>query len=451
MKDLGLGYNNSPGGFRFDIPKDNKPGLFEPNNNDNKTSLFEPNNNNEPSEFVWNPDPGNDKANNLFPTDNADSKFSFNAPSDNSAFSFNPPSTNSKSSFNKPPLPSNLITNDPLNSNNKRKRTSVITGVCAKKNKLIGTPMVRDMFFNGAQPSPASALVGLNLNGRSGSGEMLPKLQSCLDTCRNVLSESEFILGCGDGGMGATGLGEDEDLFEMDVPHHLLVAEKKWKQISCGELNGCAVASDGSCWIWGANDHGNLGVSKELATLYEPEIAQFPIEGVKIVKCTMGGTHTVMCDTEGRLWSAGTFKKDGIVGHRYDAANKKIIKEQVSFVQLTEVRRLCSSHVRDKFKTLPRIIDISSGTNHFIMLDEEKKIWEMGVTSLGQRCSRRNQLKYLVPRQSGFVGPLASLKFTQIVCGDYFNCAISDKEELYTWGQNNYMQCGHKNTKILDR
>merc|ERR1711933_153527 len=91
---------------------------------------------------------------------------------------------------------------------------------------------------------------------------------------------------------------------------------------------------------------------------------------------------------------------------------------------------------------LPPIVDISSGCDHFLMLDKSGDIWEMGITLLGQRTSRRNQKLYLQPRLAGLPQRLRGTKFRAVRCGAHFNMAISTEDDLYAWGQNNYLQCG---------
>ena len=119
-------------------------------------------------------------------------------------------------------------------------------------------------------------------------------------------------------------------------------------------------------------------------------------------------------------------------------------------------------------KRRPTIIDISSGANHFLMLAINGEIWEMGVSKLGQRTAERLMKKYLMPHRVSFVtkpGTGKKVKFQSIACGAHHNLAISNENQcvsivfllfcfvlyvyniniwnrLYSWGQNNYCQCG---------
>jgi len=116
------------------------------------------------------------------------------------------------------------------------------------------------------------------------------------------------------------------------------------------------------------------------------------------------------------------------------------VKDQSTFIQLQYISSI-GTDIQSQ-PELPPIVDIQSGVNHFLMLDNDGKIWEMGITSLGQRVSQRLQKNYLIPRRSPFLSSQSSLHFTHICCGSYFNLAISRTGNLYTWGQNNWLQCG---------
>jgi len=81
------------------------------------------------------------------------------------------------------------------------------------------------------------------------------------------------------------------------------------------------------------------------------------------------------------------------------------------------------------------------------MLDVKGSIWKMGVTKLGQRwCSRK---KYLCPQRVSVINAARNrratkkIKFIKIACGNHHNLAISSSNQLYSWGQNIWLQCGH--------
>ena len=42
-------------------------------------------------------------------------------------------------------------------------------------------------------------------------------------------------MGCGYGGMGATGLGEDDDEIEQEIPKMITLPDKNWSDLCCGK------------------------------------------------------------------------------------------------------------------------------------------------------------------------------------------------------------------------
>lgn len=303
-------------------------------------------------------------------------------------------------------------------------------------------------------------------------GTMCDKLKKCLEEARES-DKTDFILACGYGGMGSTGLGdipdeeenanpeegsdaemEDDDEeyvdpYEAAVPTFMFaLPDMQWSDLDCGAFNAGCVSSCGTAFVWGTNDHGNLGISNTVvSTQFEPLQASFP-EKVCIRKIGMGGSHTVFCDSKGQVWTAGTFKSDGEVGHHVDVDSGMIVVNQKSFMKIEKYSSVCVANMRDKDRTLPPIVDVQSGADHFLMLDDTGHIWEMGITVMGQRSSKRNQKKYLIPRKSPLVGSRAHLRFTKIRCGSHFNLAISREGDLYSWGQNMWMQCGHPRPEL---
>merc|ERR1712130_636233 len=172
-----------------------------------------------------------------------------------------------------------------------------------------------------------------------------------------------------------------------------------------------------------------------------------------IKQVTLGGNHMVVLDDLGQVWSSGTFMNDGPIGHHFDSYTNEIIRYQRTLRKLGNIESqddgLQSSRI-GKNKQLPQISMIASGVNHFLMLDIKGSIWKMGVTKLGQRWCSRNTKKYLCPQRVSVINAAKNkrctkkVKFIKIACGNHHNLAISSSNQLYSWGQNIWLQCGHR-------
>eukprot|EP00492_Amphilonche_elongata_P004146 TRINITY_DN4531_c0_g1_i1.p1 TRINITY_DN4531_c0_g1~~TRINITY_DN4531_c0_g1_i1.p1 ORF type:complete len:350 (-),score=34.73 TRINITY_DN4531_c0_g1_i1:148-1197(-) len=177
-----------------------------------------------------------------------------------------------------------------------------------------------------------------------------------------------------------------------------------------------------------------------------------------IKQVTLGGTHMVVLDTLGRVFSRGTFRNNGsVVGHHWDHETSTIIRyqrtlKQLKFMDTTYDKQTAYKRRNTKFE-LPQMVSIATGINHFLMLAKNGEIWEMGVTKLGQRYCARNIKKYLSPQLISMVTTIgkrlrsqksAMVKFKKIACGNHHSLAVDRKGKLYSWGQNAHSQCGHE-------
>jgi len=210
--------------------------------------------------------------------------------------------------------------------------------------------------------------------------------------------------------------------------------------VEMGVMHGAAVTEDGRIFVWGGNDHCNLGFEGDDAWVPTEITKHFP-KGTKIKKVSCGSSHTVFLTTEGEVFTAGTFKNDGWEGAFYDPKSKKVYKRLNKPTRLEYIGSTRSSNGDVEQKPIGKMIDVASGLDHMLMLDVAGNIWEMGVTNLGQKRSRRNWHFYLQPRRVGLKN--WDIRFKAIRCGSHTNLAISTEDDLYTWGQNNYLQCGH--------
>lgn len=283
------------------------------------------------------------------------------------------------------------------------------------------------------------------------------KILECLNRFR-INKCTEIILSCGEQNFGNCGTINLKSLSCLQsyikVPTLINLPNKRWINLCAGALGGGCIASDGEFFLWGANDEGNLGVCKKITQYFIPNFTKLPnyhiIQEVKQIE--MGGCHTVMIDQKGNVWSAGTFRNQGKIGHHLNLKTKKTVLKQETFFNIRHYE-----DTNKQIKKLPSIIRLSSGNNHFLMLDENCYVWEMGITKLGQRISERIEKEYLKPRR--MILKIRKISFNlkrfefrakDIICGTHFNLVLSQDGQIYSWGQNNWFQTGHINklTKI---
>src|SRR5690242_4340717 len=71
--------------------------------------------------------------------------------------------------------------------------------------------------------------------------------------------------------------------------------------VSAGGNESHAVKADGSLWVWGADDAGNLGIGRQLAFA-----TPATINGISTVRAVSAGfTHVLAVRTDGTVWAWG--------------------------------------------------------------------------------------------------------------------------------------------------
>ncbi len=91
------------------------------------------------------------------------------------------------------------------------------------------------------------------------------------------------------------------------------------KAVAAGENYTVALASDGTVWSWGANNHGQLGIGDNTEDKTTPVRVNLP--GVQIKAIAAGYNHTVALTTNGTVyvWGGNDYGQLGISGVRESA------------------------------------------------------------------------------------------------------------------------------------
>ena len=79
-------------------------------------------------------------------------------------------------------------------------------------------------------------------------------------------------------------------------------ADNNWAAVSAGNQHSVAIRTDGSLWVWGFNDQGQLGTGATGGFLPVPVQIQ---AGTTWASVAAGGMHTVAIRTDGSLWAWG--------------------------------------------------------------------------------------------------------------------------------------------------
>ena len=102
-------------------------------------------------------------------------------------------------------------------------------------------------------------------------------------------------------------------LTNRSTPVTTFAGGTNWKQVSAGGANTVAIKTDGSLWIWGANNGGRLGINNSDDFLIRSTPVTTFAGGNTWKQVDCGGGHTAAIKTDGTLWTWGR-NDNGVLG-----------------------------------------------------------------------------------------------------------------------------------------
>lgn len=220
--------------------------------------------------------------------------------------------------------------------------------------------------------------------------------------------------------------------------------------IAVGGMHTLAVDANHDLWSWGCNDVFALGrdtssakeVLKDMdnnesddsdddgdlneleSTPMKLDRKLFPplMNGSKVLQIAATDNLSCVLFDNNDIYSWGTFRSnEGILGFYQDK-----IKIQEKPFKLPKF---------SKYK----IVQIASGKDHLLFLDEEGSVFAWGngqQYQLGRKIMDRFKLRTLDPR------PIGLKKIKYIASGENHCFALNTDNKLYSWGLNQFGQCG---------
>ncbi|KAK1891774.1 putative E3 ubiquitin-protein ligase HERC1 [Dissostichus eleginoides] len=187
--------------------------------------------------------------------------------------------------------------------------------------------------------------------------------------------------------------------------------------VSAGYRHSAAVSEDGELYTWGEGDFGRLGHgdsnSRNIPTLVKD------ISNVGEVSC--GSSHTIALSKDGRtVWSFGG-GDNGKLGH--GDTNRVYKPKVVEALQGMFIRKVCA------------------GSQSSLALTSTGQVYAWGCGAcLGCGSSEATALR---PK---LIEELATTRVVDISIGDSHCLVLSHDNEVYAWGNNSMGQCGQGNS-----
>ena len=175
-----------------------------------------------------------------------------------------------------------------------------------------------------------------------------------------------------------------------------------WKFVSTGISNCMAIRNDGSLWVWGFNEAGQLGDGTQNSKNFPQKLSES-----NWIKIAPGGYHTIAIKSDSTLWAWGK-NNYGQLGD--GSTNEKLYPIQIG---------------TDKDWS-----QISTGFNHSIALKSNGSLWGWGRNTHFQAGGFGVDSVFL-PTQIG-----VETDWIQIASGYNHNLVLKSDHTLWSWGDN---------------
>ena len=224
----------------------------------------------------------------------------------------------------------------------------------------------------------------------------------------------------GNGG-GGNIIGSNNTVCQTEPVHVLDDVEA----ISCGRWHTAAIKNDGSLWMWGSNLFGELGNGGVGNAAYAAgRIQTIPVKVLDdVVAVSCGGSNTAVIKADGSLWMWGE-NTSGELGNGGRGNSKYAGGATIQTVPI---------------KIMDNVVAVSCGSSHVAAIKSDGTLWMWGYNADGQ----------LGNGESGKIADTGSYvcsnvpiqvmdNVVAVSCG-YHTAAIKTDGSLWMWGSN---RCG---------
>jgi len=211
--------------------------------------------------------------------------------------------------------------------------------------------------------------------------------------------------------------------IHRNTPVQVFGAGNTWVAIAAGYAHTVALKSDGTLWVWGRNDFGQLGDGTNTQRNTPVQVSG---GGNTWVAIAAGWYHTVALKSDGSLWAWG-YNANGQLG---DGTNTDSNTPVQVFAKNTQW------------------VAIAAGGNHTVALKSGGSLWAWGRNDFGQLGDGTFTDSNMPVQVSG-----GGNTWVAIAAGWYHTVALKSDGTLWAWGYNGAGQLGdgttfQKNTPV---
>lgn len=230
---------------------------------------------------------------------------------------------------------------------------------------------------------------------------------------------------------------------EIQVPEEII-------DITAGQGHSLLLGKSGTVYSMGTNTKGELGTGN--VTTHKNPVA---IDLNNIVKIQANMQTSFAIDSNGVMYAFG----NGYTKTPTSIINNKNVIDASKTYYLTDEGKVIKTVTNEEIKISSngiteeqeRIMQISEGTNHILLLGESGKVYSLGNNLEGQlgdgsNISKEDNITTVVKTKDGNI--LENV--TEISAGDKYSIVVTKDGKVYTFGNNNNQKLGISNDTEAD-
>lgn len=225
-------------------------------------------------------------------------------------------------------------------------------------------------------------------------------------------------------GYGASGCLGHGNTLSLAIP--TLISDLQNENIhylECGGYHTVAITSKNEVFVWGRGDVHQLGLHyRQLCkdemgyvALKPTKLIFFTARGISPKFCACGESHTLVLDSEGRVYAFG-WGQEGQLG-----LPMSLLTQQKRTSEITQIGSLTT-----------KVVKISAGCLFSAALNEKGEVWVWGNGSQGQLGLTPSTKKSEEPVK---VVGISEEFIVDIVCGENNMICMSASCKVFGWGQ----------------
>lgn len=289
---------------------------------------------------------------------------------------------------------------------------------------------------------------------------------------------------CGQIGNGISNTNDENRMIQFAEPQKEPVKiMDSVAQVSCGSNSTVAVQTDGSLWVWGDNEKGQLGNTSFVNQRYGSDgaVQNVPAKLMDGVKAAVTREDCFAAiKTDGSLWIWGfyldTLKEDGFYGTTHTTPKKlmddvktvslgsgfmAVIKNDGSlWMRGVNSKGQLGNGTRDTavdfVKVMDQVVDVSCGREHTAAVKADGSLWTWGANYSGQLGNNGvgNVSTIFVDSNTGYSSgvimqttPIKVMDdVVSVSCGSAHTAVIRKDGSIWTWGSNGSGELGNEIT-----